>query len=507
MSTAADVALAKGQHYLDEVAAGRAPGSRAPQTEPDPLRRPLPPADPYPTEALGEVLASAARAIGEVVQAPDAIIGASLLAAASLAAQAHADVVVDGRRYPLSLWHLSIAESGERKTAVDELALSAHRTDERHRAKTYESERRDYDIARKAHEAVERAHTKGKDAAAIRVQLRGETPPEPPLVPWLTTREPTIEGVHRVLVEGRGYGGLFSDDGGDFLGGWAMAKEQRMRSAAALSALWDRGEFDRVRGGDGASKHWGRRLALHLMVQPVVAETVLSDDLLTGQGFLARCLLSWPASRAGTRRYVERDLSTDPALAAYWERIRALLEHSPALAAGARNELAPRALRLTAEAKGLWIRIADGSEAQMGERGAFSGVRAWASKGAEQVLRVAGVLTLLADPDATEIGRDAIERAGEIVSWHLGEAARIVGTASVPAAIRHAEAILEWARERKVSVTHSRELLRNGPNCIRSADVMREAMAVLVRHGWADPLDPGTEVDGAPRRAAWRLRV
>ena len=59
---------------------------------PEPLRRPLPPAEPYPLDALGDVLGDAAKAIHAVVQAPAGLCGQSVLSAASLAAQPHADV-------------------------------------------------------------------------------------------------------------------------------------------------------------------------------------------------------------------------------------------------------------------------------------------------------------------------------------------------------------------------------------------------------------------------------
>src|SRR5690349_17601530 len=59
---------------------------------PRPLMRELPPADPFPLDALGDVLAPAARAIHDRVQAPLAICGQSVLAAATLVVQAHADI-------------------------------------------------------------------------------------------------------------------------------------------------------------------------------------------------------------------------------------------------------------------------------------------------------------------------------------------------------------------------------------------------------------------------------
>ena len=50
--------------------------------EPQPLRRELPPAEPYPIGALGDVLGPMARGILDTVQCPDAVAGQSVLAAA-----------------------------------------------------------------------------------------------------------------------------------------------------------------------------------------------------------------------------------------------------------------------------------------------------------------------------------------------------------------------------------------------------------------------------------------
>src|SRR5262245_47657467 len=79
---------------------------------PRPLMRELPPADPFPVDALGDVLAPAARAIHDRVQAPLAICGQSVLAAADLATQAHVDVVLPiggGQPKPVSNYFVTVA--------------------------------------------------------------------------------------------------------------------------------------------------------------------------------------------------------------------------------------------------------------------------------------------------------------------------------------------------------------------------------------------------------------
>lgn len=481
----------------------RGPSSSA---APEPLRRASVAPSPYPLDALGDCLGAAAARLYSVLQCPAALCGQSMLAAASLAAQAHADVWIDGRREPLSLWHVSVAESGERKSAADHWALRAHREHEHYAADEHRQAQAAFTIAASAHKAAVSKAEKKTDAAAIRAAMvdAGDAP-EPPLSPLLLLSEPTLEGLQKLYQHGRPSLGLFNDDAGDFLGGHAMNRDNRTKSAAGFSRLWDLGEFSRVRSGDGAAKFYGRRLALHVMLQPVIAERVLSDDVLTGQGFLARCLLSWPASTIGSRRYVEDDLSADPAMLAYWDRMRFLLRLSPPLRAGTRNELAPRTLTLCPNAKGRWIAVADAIERDMA--GEYADVKAWASKAGAQVLRIAGVLTLVDNDEAETIAVGAIERAARLVEYHLAEAARIVGTARVPVHLRNAELLLEWCRAKGKTLLYSADTLRNGPAPIRDADTFRKAAETLEGHGWADWIEGGTIIDGKRRAHVWRLRT
>lgn len=475
---------------------------------PEPLRRALLPAGDYPLDALGALLGDAAKRIHAVVKAPAGLCGQSVLAAASLAVQSHANVNLSGSVEPLSLWHVSIGASGERKSAADKWALFAHYEYERAEAEAWRLAMVSHEIEMSAWKAAERiasTSNKKQGAEAIRKALHDlGAPPEAPLLPWLMLSEPTMEGLHKAYQLGRPGIGLFNDDAGDFLGGHAMSKDNRTKSAAGFSKLWDDGRFDRVRAGDGAAKYYGRRLALHLMVQPIIAESVLSDDVLTGQGFLARCLLAWPASTIGSREYVDVDLSDDPDLARYWQRMGDLLATAPPLRQGTRNELQPRALVLSADAMAYWIEVKNTIEKAMA--GDYAGIHAWASKGGSQVARIAGVLTLVENPDAGVIQREAVERATGLVLYHLDEAARVVGTASVPATIKHAELLRAWCWETGRSLLYSSDALRNGPPAIRTAETFTKAAEQLELTGWAEYVKDGAVLDDKHRKHVWRIR-
>jgi hypothetical protein len=185
---------------------------------PRPLMRELPPADPFPVEALGDVLAPAARAIHDRVQAPLAMCGQSVLAAATLAAQGHADVELPTRQTkPVANYFVTVAATGERKSTVDREALSPVRKREASLGETYDGERLNYENAKEAWDGARKAAIKAgkEDRALIKEGLDIiRPPPSPPLRPIMTCTEPTYEGLCRLLVGSLPSVGIFAAEGG-----------------------------------------------------------------------------------------------------------------------------------------------------------------------------------------------------------------------------------------------------------------------------------------------------
>jgi hypothetical protein len=210
---------------------------------PRPLIRELPAADPFPIDALGEVLGPAATAIHERVRCPVAICGQSVIAAATLAAQTHADVELPtGHVRPISNFFVTIAETGERKTAADGEALWPVRKREKALREAFDEALPSYENQKVAWEkARDHAVKKAKgDRAAIKSALDAiGPPPTPPLSPMLTCPEPTYEGLCKYLQSGQPSIGVFSSEGGLFIGGHGMSDESKLRTAAGLSELWD----------------------------------------------------------------------------------------------------------------------------------------------------------------------------------------------------------------------------------------------------------------------------
>ena len=258
-----------------------------PTVEPIPLFRDVPEPEEFPIDALGEMLAAAVLGVHDIIQAPIALCAGSVLAAATLAAQSRANVQLPhGQISPLSNYFITVSESGERKSAADKLASAAIAQRETELADEYQSKIFTFEAKLAAWETQKAQILKDKghltmDSKATALEGLGPKP-KPPVPPLLTCDEPTWQGLCRLYAEGATSVGLFSDEGGAFVGGHAMREETRLLTAAGLSRLWDGASIKRVRAGDGINVLPGRRLVVHLMMQPKVAARILSDDVLRG---------------------------------------------------------------------------------------------------------------------------------------------------------------------------------------------------------------------------------
>jgi hypothetical protein len=478
---------------------------------PQPLVREIPPGGPYPTEALGP-LRPAVEAVAGATQAPVAIPAASALAAASLAVQGHADVDTLGGPRPVSLYLLTVAKSAERKTSCDAALLAALRDFEREQAKAHRAAftawQNAYALWKGERDRIlaeaKKNQGEGRMTAQADLEALGPEPAMPPL-PDRTVTEPTFEGLTRLFALGQPSLGLFADEAGLFLGGFAMSTDHRQKTLAALNSLWQADPIRRTRAGDGHMTLYGRRLAVHLLAQPVAAHGFLADPLADGLGFLARCLISEPPSTIGTRLHANAR-HNPAALAAFGARLREILEEPLPMDPETR-ELRPRLLPLSAKARELLVRFADAVEVAQAPGGDLAHITAAASKAAEQAARIAGVLALWRDLNAAEVSLDDMARGVELAQFHLSEAARLADAAAVSAEIDRAEKLRRWLLESwpepDVLV---RDVLRLAPiRALRESPAARAALRLLEAHGWIVALPPGAVVRGAFRKEAWRI--
>lgn len=492
-----------------------------------PLQREMPQPTPFPIKALGEVLGQVALKCNEVIQAPLAICGNSILAAATLAVQGHANCLIDGRRFPLSEFFVTIGESGERKSEVDKNALWPHRKHQTNLCRQYDLAYADYKRADEAYERTkaDALNEKKKGGASSGInksfaekklsldELSAEQP-QKPLGPLLLCEEPTYEGLVKMLAAGQPSVGLFSDEGGRFIGGHGMNVDNLLKTAAGLSGVWDGKPISRVRSSDGAAEYPGRRVSFHLMMQPEISQEMLSNSVLMAQGFLSRCLVTWPQSTTGTRQYRAIDLSQSAEMKCYSARMLEILETPAPVTEGTRNELAPRDLSLDLQAKLVWVAFHDHIESQIGDGGDLAPIKGLANKAPEHAARLAGVLALVENINSSTICLDCMQAGIKLTTHYINEALRLFAAGACDPNIIKAEKLLHWLKGRKdkngnqdryVSLV---EIYQAGPvKSLRSAKSAREIMRILLEHGQLSPFPDGVDYGGQLRREAYKVNV
>ena len=481
----------------------------------DPLRAPIVQAEPYPVEALGILLGGAATALQQTVKAPMALCCQAVLASASLAAQAHFDVMLPwGERKPLSLFLLTVALSGERKTSVDKLVLGAAKAQEREDLADYEVMHNDYDeeLVRWKAESEKRNRKPPKNQAASDYEALAEheaTPkPEAPIMPLRFIEDPTAEGLYKLLAVGQPSVGMYSDEGALAIGGHALSKDHALKTMAMWCKLWDGSNLTRVRAGEWASALYGRRMSMHLQAQPEVMDKLISDLMANSQGFLARCLVAWPESTIGTR-YVETFERAEhkPELKRLFAVLKKLTQAEPRATDRSTQELDPVELPLAnEEAVALAMLAVNNFESLMKSGNDLCELTDRASKAVENACRIAGILAVIEGGMATRsINKTHLQNGLKLMQWYLKESLRIRSAALIPPEVRHAEMLVNWLKERDIKLFNTSMILTKGPNQLRVKARLDPAIKVLMDHGQAAKNDPNLLIDGKKSRTSWKI--
>lgn len=475
--------------------------------EPIPLKPEIEDAEPYPVDALGPRMASAARAIMDKVQVPDGLAAQAVLSAAALAVQPFVDIELPTSEVrPTCLFMTTIAGSGDRKSSADGFALKGVRDVEAELWRRYRDEKTAHDVELAAFKA---SATKAKSAKGdVREALSelGNEPQSPPM-PIILATEGTIEGLQKLFVEARPSMGLFSDEGGVWLGGFGMNEDNRLKTAAALSEFWDGKPIKRVRAGEGLTLLLGRRLSFHMMVQPEIAMKLLGDGELRGQGLLSRLLVTAPKSLAGSRFSRPLQPETEANLKAFQSRVYSIMSRPLPMDFETR-ELKPSVVRMSDQASAMWWAFADHVEAKIGRGKEWDSIRGVVGKLPEQAARLATVIAIF------EKGREAVPELGAVdlaagirlAEFYAGEALRLFDSGGGDPRLELADMLRDWLfdgwGEPLIGLRH---ICQRGPRPVRAADKARMALEVLERNHHVVRCERGAEIGGQRFKDAWRI--
>lgn len=442
---------------------------------PKPLRTNERPLD-YPVERLPGVIGAAVREVAEYVQAPVALVAGCALSAVSAAVQTQFGVRRNDRLFgPASLYFLTVAESGERKSSVDSLFIQP--------LKDYE--------ARQRQEEKQRRQEYEDELATWEAGGREGAPPEPPgPTPKMLRGDDTTEALVSHLTNYQ-LAAVISSEAGVIFGSHSMKPEGVKRNLALLNQLWDGGPIIEGRVGRGETYVESVRVSMGLMLQPSVLESFLrkTEGLARGIGFFARFLFCHPESTQGQRYY--REPEAMPALDAFHRQVTLLLQ-VPA-AQDELGRLITHGVKFDGGAQDAWIRFHDEVEELIGADFEYSSIRDVASKAAENAARLACCLHVFTryGGQLGDIDRVTMDAACSLMRWYLDEAVRFGCNADATEELRNAEALEAWLVEKFKEVRWGKRewemtvntIRQRGPNALRGGRRVDDALDLLRDHG------------------------
>ncbi len=465
---------------------------------------------PYPLDDLGP-LAELAKEVARIYQVPPQMAAGAVLAAVAFGAQGVADLVVDGRAYPASLYLLTVASSGKRKTAVDRAVmrpiLEWERDNREHQEKLWHTWRVLYDAWEAERRRILGERKKlGREGLENALEELGP-PPEEPWSGVAVFEDTTVEALLAGLDKDWPSLILSVSEGAVFLGGYSFRKEGLLYALGVLSRLWDDGRVRVSRKTGGHKVLEDRRLSAHIGLQPEVFQTFARNHLVAHQGLFSRFLASF-IGPVPPRAYQEADLTTTPAYLDYQNRLLELIRRvNRSIREDGRGRvgLDLRRLHLSIPAKEVYKDFYAHCEERRAEH---SRAEAFLSKAPEHALRIALVLTLYENPEALNVEEWAMVSGARIADWYAGEWVRVLEGYAPPKQNQDAHELWTWilaqTEGRTPRAVYLKEILRLGPNRFRAKGTAERLLKLLEEYGYLLRRE-GMEVDGATRRVAWEV--
>ncbi len=443
---------------------------------------------PYPMGAFLVIVRDAGFELLRNVQAPDAMIGMSLAAAITMACQGLIAVKLPiGQIRPVTQNLLVIGESGERKSPVDGYVFEPFRDADALIEKAHEAALEAYQIENdwwktvnnSIRREIDKAFREGEGMSEAKTKLaaHAKLKPKKPKLRTLVRSDITQRAIMNAL-EGDGVSVVIMTDDGE-----SLFKSGAMSNLGVLNRLWDSPKtlpLDRAE-----QEHvtvLNPRVSIWIMTQEEVLKSYCEKrgKLAKGSGHWARYLVGYPLTTKGTRWMAPDELVWEH-LPEFHARVRELLVQFQDMMASGKVER--EIIEFSEDAKARWIQQANNTEWMIRPGEYMSDIDDFASKTMEIIARLAASMHYFAG-DGGKISLDTLERAIEIVAWHVDEFKRLFGARPVmPQEQVDAYNVAKWLRTRvwrgwdSKSWIAKNDLRRGGP--VRNRDRLNAALDVL----------------------------
>lgn len=323
------------------------------------------------------------------LRAPAPLIWSSALSALSVAIQGLVDVrKPTGQVVPTSLMLATVADSGERKSSVEDAFMAAIRDFQHKHAQAHQQAMADWQLAQDIWLARRKMLLRdlAKDAAntesSAELRAHEQAKPAPPRQRKWLYEDSTSEALFYGLSQGGGSAGLISSEGRAILNGRAFGDMEKM------NAIWSGSPIAVDRKSGDSFLLQGARLTVSFQAQGSVMQAYMNrcGQQALGSGLLARFLVCMPASTQGTR-FIQNGTLSWECSRRFAQRLTALLERNTFEGSPPEKIV----MQFSSEAAQQWLVFFNAIEAEIRPGGRFEGAGGHASKLAENVARMAAL--------------------------------------------------------------------------------------------------------------------
>lgn len=442
----------------------------------------------FPINSLPLCIRDAVDEVTSCVQAPQELVVTSALATVAIGCQGIIDVrAPTGQITPTSLFFLSIADSGERKSSVDKLFSQPIIDFQQQQSVLYQKKLQEYETGWPVWELeykivesqLKKAIKKGdnnRESLTVKLQALLKRKPAKPRGFKIIYADTTMAALLHGLYSQHPYAALMSSEASTILNGLSMDQ------LAHLNTLWDGGEITIDRKSEESFTLKNARLSVSLMIQNEPFQQFLQrkNGHARESGFMARMLVANPPSMQGYRM---RITDTSPEKMASLQAFRLRIQEILVLAY--RQEPNSRTvLGFSDQAKEVWYDFYLDGENWIKPYNQGNDIKDCVSKISNNAARMAALLHYFSGKLGC-IDRESMQQACDICLWYNMEFKRLFAPKDdIMTAYELADLLYDWLwkryRQHGWHQCRKKDIYSYGPSRLRKREALDLAIDQLV---------------------------
>lgn len=444
--------------------------------------------DQFPVDCLPSIIQDAALEIENNIKAPISLIAASALSVCSLACQHLFSVERPrGQISPVSIFGITIAESGERKSTIDNLLAKPIIEFQSASEIKHESDLTSFSISESLWEEEEKIFKsefkrQAKNSECTEkikqkiVELHHKKPQKPKSIKLIY--ENTSTNTLKVKIhENSKSAALWSPEGG------TIFKGQALSDLASLNKMWD-GALITVDRSSSESFHLqNANLTISIMVQRHIFDGFIKKhgEEARSTGFFARCLISEPPSTQGYR-FIDSSEIIWHHLPIFQERIKEIIKQGSHTS----PETHKKTLSFSHEAKQIWIDEFNRIEELLSPGQDYSEIKDFASKIGENIARLAAIFHIV-NGESGDISVKSTKNAIAVMQYYTAEFIKIFTSDKLFEMENTAWSTLDWIErkcyESNKSFIKKQTIRQYGPSPVRTKIALEQTLDFLSKNG------------------------